>query len=360
MDAKTLITRAQYQSGKSNYAGAAKILRAALKAALKEEAPNNSLYIECLTSIADTQRMTGNYRTAAENYAKAAAAATEASIEDAALDARLGGALSRRALGHWQDALNDITQIKARYEELGDHAGAAFSTWALAGTLRVKGDINGSIEAFNAAEGIFNALNDTSGTGYCQCGLGGAYRMKGLYDESLQCYTNAGNIFSSNKDRFGTAYSHCGIGNALRMKGSYSDGLRHLNTALNMYGKIGDTVSSAYTLWSIGMLKLMVSDVISGEGFFEAAAARFKKTLDVRGSIYADLGICQARYLHRHLGQYKRPLQRAVKNAGVYSLQLEGCHALKLHSIMETGTAECYKTIGIRELQGNSIPLNIP
>lgn len=359
MDAKTLIERAQYQSSKSNYAEAARILKAALKAA----AHDKRLHIECLTSIADTQRMTGNYKTAEGNYTKAAEAALEASMEDAALDARLGRALSRRALGNWQDALNDITQIKTRYIELGDSAGAAFSTWALAGTLRVKGDINGAIEAFTEAEGMFitNPLNDTSGAGYCQCGLGGAYRMKGMYDESLRCYTNAGNFFSSNRDRFGTAYSHCGIGNALRMKGQYAGGLRHLLTALDMYRKIGDIVSSAYTLWSIGMLKLMVSEVVSGESFIQAAAVRFKKTLDVRGSIYADLGICQARYLYRHLGQYKLPLQRAIKNADSYSLQLESCHAIKLRSIiMETGSAECYNTLGILELEEKTIPVNIP
>ncbi|MCG6553401.1 MAG: tetratricopeptide repeat protein, partial [Candidatus Magnetominusculus sp. LBB02] len=194
----------------------------------------------------------------------------------------------------------------------------------------------------------------------CQCGLGGAYRMKGLYDESFKCYTNAGNIFKTIKDRFGTAYSHCGIGNALRMKGRYDEGLRHLQTALKMYARIGDIVSSAYTLWSIGMLKLMVSEVIGAEEFFHAAAERFKKTLDVRGLIYADLGLCQSRYLYKHLGRYKVPLQRAEINTAKYSLQLEGSHVRKLRSIMEFKPEKCYNALGILELEGKAIPLNIP
>jgi len=88
------------------------------------------------------------------------------------------------------------------YESTDDKDGIAFSLWAIAGSLRIKGDILAAIDTFKRALRAFRALRQESSTGYCLCGLGGTSRIAGLFKNSLNYYTKANTLFAGIKDTF--------------------------------------------------------------------------------------------------------------------------------------------------------------
>ncbi|MBF0317424.1 MAG: tetratricopeptide repeat protein [Nitrospirae bacterium] len=323
-----------------------------------------------MKSLADEQRLKGNYKAAIKYYREAISLSTKrgrqggrAQGESARLrqimDAQVGLALAQRALGRWKDALTVLQNARQHYTDTNDKAGIAFSLWAEAGTLRVKGDISGCIGLFKQAMGLFTRLGDDSGVGYCLCGLGGAHRIKGSYQDSLDYYNRANALFSSLDDHFGIAYSFCGVGNALRMKNEHKEAKDYLHRALTLYGKIGDIVSSAYTLLSLGLFYTIVGKYEMADGFFDKAQQRFKATSDARGSIYVLLGRCQLGHLTNTGADNAGLLDRALQYANQYDFSVERCHCVKLGAILNGATTDCYQQLGITNV-GDVLPLNIP
>ncbi|MES0336966.1 MAG: tetratricopeptide repeat protein [Candidatus Magnetobacterium sp. LHC-1] len=336
-----------------------------------------------LKSLADEQRLKGNYKAAIKYYRQAIDISTkretaktggsrrgqQADISHEAggpgkhlrqiVDAQVGLALARRALGQWKEALTALQQARQHYCDTSDRAGIAFSLWAEAGTLRVKGDIPCCIELFKQAMEQFTKLGDESGVGYSLCGLGGAHRIEGSYQTSFDYYSRANTLFSSLDDRFGTAYSFCGMGNALRMKNELKEAKDYLHRALTLYGKIGDIVSSAYTLLSLGLLYTTTGKYEMAESFFDKAQQRFKATSDARGSIYALLGRCQLGHLTNPGADNAALLDRALQYANQYDFAVERCHCIKLGAVLKGITTDCHEQLRIANV-GEALPLDIP
>ncbi|MBF0539064.1 MAG: tetratricopeptide repeat protein [Nitrospirae bacterium] len=324
-----------------------------------------------LKSLADEQRLKGNYKAAIKHYREAINISlrgrnTGSGAGDLprgrlrqVVDAQVGLALAQRALGRWKDALDALEKASQHYTDTNDKPGIAFTRWAQAGTLRVKGDIRGCIEGFKQALGLFTNLSDDSGVGYTLCGLGGASRIEGAYDASFDYYSKANSLFSSLDDRFGIAYSYCGVGNALRMKHEFKEAKDYLNRALNIYGKIGDIVSSAYTILSLGLLYTMTDKYEMADSFFDRAQQRFKATSDTRGTIYILLGKCQIGHLNKAIVGSSDLLQQALQYANQYDFSVERCHCVKLGAILNGVTTDCYQQLGIVSV-GEVLPLNIP
>ncbi|KJU86041.1 TPR-like protein [Candidatus Magnetobacterium bavaricum] len=323
-----------------------------------------------LKSLADEQRLKGNYKVAIKNYRQAISLSTKRGKQGGhahgergrlrqIVDAQVGLALAQRALGQWKEALTALQNARQHYTDTNDKAGIAFSLWAEAGTLRVKGDIPGCVGLFKQAMGLFTLLGDESGVGYCLCGLGGAHRIKGAYQDSFDYYGRANAVFSSLDDHFGIAYSFCGMGNAFRMKNEHKEAKDYLHRALTLYGKIGDIVSSAYTLLSLGLLCTMTEKYEMADSFFDKAQQRFKATSDTRGSIYILLGKCQLGHLTNAGSDNAGLLERALQYANQYDFSVERCHCVKLDALLRGVSTDCYQQLGIASV-GEALPLNIP
>lgn len=348
--------------------------------ALKEyEKLNDILGIyNCLRSLGDIYRMTGEFDLSEKYYGKAINLAQKMGSEIKMADAKVGLGLSLRAKGNWKGALELIHESKEIYKKKDDIEGFAFSMWAEAGALRIKGDIRKAIEIFKEALFAYKMLNNSEGMGYCLCGLGGASRVAGLLKTSLNYYKKANKIFTFLKDTFGRAYSFCGIGNAYRMLKNYREALKNFSKATMLYEKIGDRVSYAYTIWGLSTTYKMMGDYKSARHYLLSALKLFKKTKDSRGIIYCKLGLGEIEFLKGKNSNALKHILYAKNESQKNNFALEKCHAETLLSFVYEGISlsllgevsrsrffrrkinnKCYNHLGLKfKIEG--LPLNIP
>ncbi len=335
---------------------------AAFRRSLKHAADNEEM-VECHMAIADTCRMTGDFEESSRNYKEALSLMSRNAPER--MDANVGLALSRRALGYHKDALKALDKALASYTKKEDQVGVAFATWARAGTLRIKGDIPSALKEFKASRKLFKALKDEPGVGYSLCGMGGTSRVKGDFDKSLEYYKEANELFRRLKDSFGTAYSHCGIGNALRMMGDYDDARDQFVSASSLYRRIGDIVSFSYTLWSLGKTHMLTGNLLLAEKYFKDAQRNFRITKDPRGLAYCRMGIGEGKLLMGNSAQRRVEARRYFTEArdicAEWEFGVELCHASALLSFLDDGQTDNsgYKALGLK-LTYETVPFNIP
>jgi tetratricopeptide (TPR) repeat protein len=338
----------------SKYHDALVLLKRLLKSSKGDER------IRCLMEMGDTSRMTGQFDHAEKYYTEAVELSRRKRDVRLRTDAEVGLALSRRAMGDWKGSLNLLRKAERTYRRLKDKEGVAFSLWAAAGALRIKGTIPEAVKTYSAAKTAFSALEDDHGIGYSLCGLGGATRVRGYHTQSLKYYSQANQVFSILGDTFGTAYSHCGIGNAYRMKGDYSNAIDHFKEAIRLYRRIRDIVSYSYTLWSVGKTHMMTGKYALSEKYFKEALKNFKKTKDPRGAIYCRLAIAELQAMKGKISLAKKTIASQVKEAVSWGFGIETCHARALLSSLDGKTNNaCYGKLGLK-LSFNLIPFNIP
>lgn len=348
------IERADKLRLQSKYHDALVLLKGILKSARGDER------IRCLMEMGDTSRMTGQFDLAEKYYHEARELSRRKRDVRLRTDAEVGLALSRRAMGDWKGALNLLRKAERTYRRLKDKEGVAFSLWAAAGALRIKGAIPEAVKTYRAAKRAFSALEDDHGIGYSLCGLGGATRVRGYHTQSLTYYSKANQVFSTLGDTFGTAYSHCGIGNAYRMKGNYSDAMDHFKEAIRLYRRIGDIVSYSYTLWSLGKTYMMTGKYALSEKYFKEALQHFRKTKDPRGAIYCRLGIAELQAIRGKVSLAKKTMASQAEEAASRGFGIERCHARALLSSLDGKTNNaCYRKLELK-LNFNLIPFNIP
>jgi tetratricopeptide (TPR) repeat protein len=299
-----------------------------------------ALKADCAFCLGDTCRMTGGFKTAARWYKEAHALSLKiwksgkAGGEAVCLDALVGLGLSKRAVGELNPALLIFNACLGRYKKLGDMAGVAFTMWARAGALRLKGDITGALKGFSDAKEIFRAHKDISGAGYCLTGLGGAHRVAGDYALSGKYYKDANRVFTGSSDTFGIAYSYCGIANSLRMRGRFKESLGYFKKAKTNYKKIGDKVSYAYTLWGEGSAFLMLGKDSQAGKDFASAYKLFKETGDRRGVVYCMISTGQIEF-SRSRSKGVATIKKALKEAEGLGIKTEARYAKEALKAME-------------------------
>jgi tetratricopeptide (TPR) repeat protein len=373
-----ILDRAEKLREKSRYRQAYRLFSEALKRYTQSR--DQEGMFQCMLSLGDTSRMTGDFDLAAGSYADAIRTARAMKAPAMIADAQIGLGLSFRAQGKWREALRLIHESEKAYRQRNDSHGIAFALWSAAGTLRVKGDIPEALKTYKASYRIFQSLKDTQGSGYCLCGLGGSSRIAGLFGESLRYYRDANRLFTGIHDTFGRAYSHCGIGNAYRMLKDYHHAFAHFRKAVRLYEKMGDKVSYAYTLWGLSEAYKLNGRFCSAREYLGRALRLFRKTQDPRGIIYCRLGLGEISLIEGRKTLARRHLVEARSDAARYSFAVEKCHAETLLSFIaddlkkSSGRAlrknktekysgkidnTCYNRLGLK-LRFQALPLNIP
>ena len=283
--------------------------------------------LDCLFALGDTYRMVGEFKRAAQSYRKAARRALAMDEGARALDAEVGLALSQRGLSEHREAIRIFNRALKGYAALKDRPGRAFTLWARAGALRLKGDLAGAIKDLKESKRIFSALGDRAGVGYCLTALGGTSRVKGATARSFKYYKEASMLFSALGDTFGLAYSYCGIANAMRMKGDFEGSLGYFAKARSNYKLIGDKVSYAYTLWGEGSALQMLGKNARALKDFKLAEALFKETKDRRGLVYCMISVGTLMVTSGRGAGGRAMLGRALKKADGLGLAVERGYA---------------------------------
>lgn len=357
-ETETLFRRAEQLKEDNQYREALLYFKKALRQYGSEM--NNEGRLLCQLAIGDIYRMTGDFEKSGQYYEDAIETGKTSELKSYMFDAEMGLGLSQRARGEWRNAMKLFNKAFAFYKKRNDSHGIAFCLWAIAGTLRIKGDIIKSIEWFREGKLVYRRLKYRPGVGYCLCGLGGASRIDGRFKDSLKCYRQANKLFTSLHDTFGAAYSFCGIGNAYRMLGNYQQALADFKKASSLYEFIGDRVSYSYTLWSIGTTYKMMNSFLPAKDHFRKAQALFRATKDPRGIIYCRLGMGEIAFLEGRIKLGVHYALSSLESARNYGFKLEACHAEMLRAYM-IGKSErsCYNKLGL-QLQFDNAPFNIP
>jgi tetratricopeptide (TPR) repeat protein len=367
-----IISRAEELRDKSLYPQSLRLFEQALRSHVKTR-DFEGIY-QCLLASGDLCRMIGNFDLAAENYTDAIEVALGLKSSVQVADAKVGLGLSFRAQGKWSEAIKLIRESKTIYKKKNDSHGIAFTLWAEAGALRIKGDIRGALKACRESFTIYKSMKDSQGIGYCLCGIGGASRMAGQFKNSLNYYTKANKLFTSEGDSFGKAYSYCGIGNAYRMLGDYKNAFTYFAKASTLYKKMGDKVSYAYTLWGIGTAFKMTGVYEKSREYFTEALGFFRKTKDPRGIIYCELGFSEIALIAGRKASARKYALSALLGSKKHGFALEKCHTETLISLLEGHSSSgnksngassvnikntCYDRLGVN-LRFKKLPLNIP
>ncbi|MEE8453692.1 MAG: tetratricopeptide repeat protein, partial [Limibaculum sp.] len=166
--ARRLFNRAERKRAASGFPGAIPLYLEAKRLSPRDK----GLKLDCLFALGDTYRMVGGFDRAASNYRQAHRLSLATDDEPRAYDALVGLGLSLRATSDYRQAIRLFNRSLKGYGALKDRAGRAFTLWARAGALRLKGDLKGAIEGFKESRSIFKRLGDRSGVGYCLTGLG--------------------------------------------------------------------------------------------------------------------------------------------------------------------------------------------
>src|SRR3972149_117872 len=131
---------------------------------------DRELKAACYFSRGDACRMVGEFSRAGRCYRVAHRLVVNTDDQVRAHDALVGLGLSLRATGDCGEAIPIFNRCLVGYRRLGDRAGEAFTLWARAGALRIKGDLEGALSGFKESKKLFMGLKDRSGAGYCLTG----------------------------------------------------------------------------------------------------------------------------------------------------------------------------------------------
>jgi tetratricopeptide (TPR) repeat protein len=372
LEIESLIERAEKLKEKSLYHQSLNLFKKAFHR-YKKKCDTQGI-LRCMLALGDIYRMSGNFDLAAANYSEAINLAKKHKKQTWLSDAKIGLGLSLRAQGKWRESIKLIRESERAYNKQGDREGIAFSLWAEAGALRIKGSVIDAIRTFKASLEKFKRLKSRQGIGYCLCGLG----------DSLRYYNAANKLFSDINDIFGIAYSHCGIGNALRMLDDYKNALVHFVKATTLYKKIGDRVSYSYTIWGLGSTYKMMGNFKKARDNFIKAMLLFNRTKDRRGLIYCKLALGELDYLEGKKANAMRQLRAALRESMKDGFAIEKCHAAVISSYINENNPstpyskdghrrdkckqagfsgniddKCYNKLGLK-LKFHGLPFNMP
>jgi tetratricopeptide (TPR) repeat protein len=240
--------------GRSKYPEALALYEKSLRGAKGQER------LRCLLAIADTSRMLGEFSGASRHYEKAVALAKKLHDTIASVDGSVGLALSKRALGDWKSALALLKQALKSYKKREDTEGAAFTLWALAGTLsgiayshcgmgnalRMQGNLAGSREHFKRAIALYRRIGDIVSYSYTLWSMGKTYMALGKYSLAEKYLKDALALFRKTKDPRGTIYCRLGIAELRYLAGKTSAAKKLAQSALKEALKRGFKVEACH------------------------------------------------------------------------------------------------------------------
>lgn len=286
------------------------------------------------------------------------------------LDARVGEALTLRALGQLKRALQLLHDALQGYQQRRDTEGILHTLWALGTTLRFAGDFRAGQHYLHRAVQLCTRHNLGALT-YLYCALGGLSRMRGALQRSLTLYSRAHAYALRSNDTFGIAYSACGIANAHRMMQRWDAAEHYFTIARMHYEQIGDRVSYAYTLWGEAMAYLLQSRWTEAEERLQSAQALFQRTGDRRGWLYYVLAQVQLMALRSASEPVLRDLlDRALRWSRHYGYRFELLHLQLLAHLLGIprtvplsevwGGYRACGSIWFRRVSIDAVPVNFP
>ncbi len=277
--------------------------------------------MDILLAMSSCYRTLGHSAAAYELAEETLEMARELEYDDYMIRALQEMAMSLRAWGRLEEALELLDVVLAAYIQQKDNAGISFIHWAKGGIFRLQGHFEEGIAQFKKAISFAKKAGDEIHEAYGYCGLAGISRICGKIDDCVKNYKKAEKIFKKTEDLFGKAYTNCGMANGLRQQGAYNEALRHYNVAAELYSSIHDTVDLGFVKWGRADVLKRKNKIKEALKDLQEAKILFDNSDEKRGQILTQLSLAQVLYA---LGQTDEA--EVLYNQGVAQARAEGLH----------------------------------
>jgi tetratricopeptide (TPR) repeat protein len=251
-----------------------------------------------LTSLAVTQRLTGDLPAAARTLETALG--IHRAIADRPGQAR---ALSELGIIRWQagdlpGAASALEEALGIYPAIGDRPGQASALSELGVARQLAGDYPAAASALEAALGISRDLGDPLREAHALNHLAAVRLRTGDSPGAARAAQAALDICRATGDRLGQADALAGLGAARQLTGDYQGAAEALEAALGIHRHLGDRLGQASALTRIGTLRRRTGGYPAAAGALEEALGITRDIGNQAGQADAlnELGIlCRAR-----------------------------------------------------------------
>jgi DNA-binding SARP family transcriptional activator len=189
------------------------------------------------------------------------AAASARRLGAPALQARtladLGDA--RTQLGD-RDALRELQEAGALYQEAGEHDGQAAVLNRLGEARALMGDYPGALPDLREALRIYRELGDRHGQATALLGLGQTAFLTGNYPDAVRDLQEAIGLYRELADGYGQANAQTRLGEVRRLTGDYAGAAADLAEALQLSRDLGHLLGQANALTWLGEVRGLTGD----------------------------------------------------------------------------------------------------
>lgn len=215
---------------------------------------------DALRGLADTERTSGDFDAARDNYLGAAGLYEELGDRRGQADALWGLAETERSRSRYQDARALFGSARHLYEELDDRAGLADTLWGMANVGVSLGRYEHSTEEFRRARELYTGLGDRRGQAQAVRGLADIARNQGRGDDARTSYRAALTTYEEIGDLRGQAQSLRGLGHVARADGRLDEAADLFTRARDLSRRIGDRRGEANMLRGLGDVQRLQGD----------------------------------------------------------------------------------------------------
>ncbi|MCK2239752.1 MULTISPECIES: tetratricopeptide repeat protein [unclassified Crossiella] len=171
-----------------------------------------------------------------------------------------------------EEALASYQQALSTREDLGDHAGQAWSHLGLGRTHDVLGDHPSARLHLEEARRLFSSVGDQWGYAITTSYFSEACRDRGQIEEALEHVTAALEVFEQIGERQSAGCALKKIASYQRDQGNVDQAMQALNRALAAFADSDDLWGQADTLRTLGQLHLDRGDLEDAHASWNAAA----------------------------------------------------------------------------------------
>jgi tetratricopeptide (TPR) repeat protein len=225
----------------------------------------------------------GDFKTEAEQAAKAAAKASASGASLLRARARLAEAWAQRHLGRPHDATAASLEARGIYESAGDPGGVALSLLFLSNALEDEGDLAGARRAAEEGLAIRRRIGDDHGMARMLNILGNVLDAQGDTNGAKRRREEALALFKKVGNPYGVAVATFNLANIKAKTADHAGALADYEQALVGFRQVGNQMGIAAALTGLGNESKERSEFAAAKRYYEEARSTQAKIGDVGG-----------------------------------------------------------------------------
>lgn len=236
-------------------------------------------------------------------------------------------------------ALEHLRTASAYYSGLNMKKQMAESLNAIGGVSRIKGSMDGSLDAHMKALKIFEEIDDKKGMASANNNLGVLYKVQGEFNKALQYFEKALEINNKAKETSGLIMVLGNIANIHRQTGNDSKAIEYNKKALEIAEETGDKKNLSLITNNIGL-------VYEKQGKYDDALKYFMKSVMLKESIGDTKGIASTYSNIGNLYRAKGDQNNAVKYQKIALDLIANSNAKPLEKDIYKEISQSYAKVG--------------